>query len=53
MIKLLINHPQAYSQGPKNSTGHTKPESPIYVNQIPNPDYENVPSLDEEDEKRN
>ena len=38
------------TQGQENSTGHAKPESPIYVNQIPTPDYENVPSLDEEDE---
>ena len=31
------------TQGPDNSTGNAKPESPIYVNQIPTPDYENVP----------
>ena len=37
------------TQGPENSTGHAKPESPIYVNQIPTPDYENVPSVGEED----
>jgi len=38
------------AQEPESSTGHAKPESPIYVNQIPMPDYENVPSVDEEDE---
>jgi len=36
------------TQDPESSTGHARPESPIYVNQIPTPDYENVPSVDEE-----
>ena len=40
---------RSLTQDPESSTGHAKPESPIYVNQIPTPDYENVPSVGEED----
>ena len=41
---------RSLTEDPESSTAHAKPESPIYVNQIPTPDYENVPSAGEEDE---